>query len=176
MQSCNHFSGETMRPPQTGGSGHRVKLAGLVMAPLRHVGRPRTTLRLKYCGSPVSGSPGPLLMQSKTSSLICIRGRLSDISHSRPIRKVLGFGRWALARRMERREFITLLGGAAAALPLAARAQQPAARVHRIGYLAIASPEQQVHLSRAFEGGLRSLGYRIGENVVIEYRYAYGQL
>src|SRR5437762_7544904 len=76
---------------------------------------------------------------------------------------------------MRRRKFLTLLGGAAS-LPLATHAQQPGGRVYRVGYLAIASREQQVHLSRAFEGGLRSLGYRIGENVVIEYRYANGQL
>jgi putative tryptophan/tyrosine transport system substrate-binding protein len=73
---------------------------------------------------------------------------------------------------MKRREFITLLGGTAATWPLAARAQQPAGRVYRVGYLAISSREQQLHLTKAFEEGLRSLGYRIGENVVIEYRFA----
>ena len=81
---------------------------------------------------------------------------------------------------MKRREFIALLGGTAATpaflWPLAARAQQPAGRVYRVGYLAIASREQQLHLSKAFEEGLRSLGYRVGENVVIEYRFANGQL
>jgi len=75
---------------------------------------------------------------------------------------------------MRRREFITLFGGTAATLPLATQAQQEP-RVYRVGYLAIASREQQVHLSEAFEAGLRSLGYHIGENVVIEYRYANGQ-
>ncbi len=78
---------------------------------------------------------------------------------------------------MKRREFITLLGGGAAATwPLAVRAQQPPGRVYRVGYLAVASREQQIHLSKAFEEGLRSLGYRVGENVVIEYRFANGQL
>src|SRR5229473_178667 len=77
---------------------------------------------------------------------------------------------------MKRRAFITLLGGAAASVPLAARAQQPVGRVYRVGYLAIASREQQLHLIRAFEEGLRSLGYRVGENVVIEYRFADGEL
>jgi putative ABC transport system substrate-binding protein len=77
---------------------------------------------------------------------------------------------------MKRREFITLLGGAATTWPLAARAQQPAGRVYRIGYLTIASREQQLHLIRAFEEGLRSLGYRVGENVVIEYRFANGEM
>jgi len=76
---------------------------------------------------------------------------------------------------MRRRNFIALLGGAAT-WPLAVGAQQPAGRVYRVGYLAFASREQQIHLSKAFEEGLRSLGYRVGENVVIEYRFANGQL
>ena len=77
---------------------------------------------------------------------------------------------------MKRRAFITLLGGAATVWPLAVRAQQPAGRVYRVGYLTIASREQQLHLIKAFEEGLRSLGYRVGENVVIEYRFANGQM
>ncbi len=76
---------------------------------------------------------------------------------------------------MRRRTFITLLGGAAASWPLAVRAQQ-AGRVYRIGWLTIASREQQLHLIKAFEEGLRSLGYRVGENVVIEYRFANGEM
>src|SRR6266850_5186501 len=75
---------------------------------------------------------------------------------------------------MKRREFITLLGGATA-WPLAARAQQPAGRVYRVGYLGIPSREQMpLHLTRALEEGLSSLGYRVGENVAIEYRFANG--
>ena len=77
---------------------------------------------------------------------------------------------------MRRREIITLLGGAAAAWPLAARAQQPAGRVYRIGYQSIALREQTLHYIKAFEDGLRSLGYRVGENVAIEYRFADGQM
>src|SRR5712691_8602823 len=76
---------------------------------------------------------------------------------------------------MQRREFITLFGAAAATWPLAARSQQPGGRVYRVGYLAIASQKQQLHLIKAFEEGLRSLGYRVGENVVIEYRLADGK-
>src|SRR5215211_4168839 len=77
---------------------------------------------------------------------------------------------------MRRREFITLLGGTAASAPFAARAQQPAGRVYRVGYFAIASRERSLHLMKAFEQGLRSLGYRVGENVVIEYRFADGDM
>ncbi len=76
---------------------------------------------------------------------------------------------------MQRRELITLIGGAAA-WPLAALAQQPAGRVYRIGSLTISSREQTHHLFAAFEEGLRSLGYRVGENVATEYRFADGKL
>jgi len=77
---------------------------------------------------------------------------------------------------MKRDEFIALFGGTAATWPLAARAQQPAGRVYRVGYLTVASRQQQLHLIKAFEEGLRSLGYRVGENVVIEYRFADGEM
>ena len=76
---------------------------------------------------------------------------------------------------MRRREFITLLGSAAS-FPLAVRAQQPAGRVYRIGYQAITPREQTLHYIKAFEDGLRSLGNRVGENVVIEYRFANGEM
>jgi putative ABC transport system substrate-binding protein len=76
---------------------------------------------------------------------------------------------------MRRREFLELIGGAAAAWPLSARAQQPAGRVYRVGYLATGSQEQQPGLIKAFVEGLRSVGYRVGENVVIEYRFADGE-
>jgi putative ABC transport system substrate-binding protein len=77
---------------------------------------------------------------------------------------------------MKRREFITLLGGTAATWPLAARAQQPAGRVYRVGYFGITSRERSLHLMKAFEEGLRKLGYRVGENVIIEYRFANGEM
>ncbi len=77
---------------------------------------------------------------------------------------------------MRRREFITLLSGVASIWPLAARGQQPAGRVYRVGYFAMTSRERSLHLINAFEEGLRSLGYRIGENVVIEYRFADGEM
>ncbi|MBR0956144.1 ABC transporter substrate-binding protein [Bradyrhizobium japonicum] len=69
-----------------------------------------------------------------------------------------------------------LIGGAAATWPLGARAQQPARRRYRVGYLASASREQTLRNVRAFEAGLRSHGYRAGENVVIEYRFADGDM
>ena len=77
---------------------------------------------------------------------------------------------------MRRREFITLLGGTGATWPLAARAQQPAGRVYRVGYLSIASRERSLRFVEAFEDGLRRLGYRVGETVIFEYRFADGQM
>jgi len=75
---------------------------------------------------------------------------------------------------MRRREFITLLGGAAAAWPLAALAQQTG-KVFRIGFLGPSSPALERHLVDALRQKLRELGHVEGENLVIDYRWAEGQ-
>src|SRR5262249_21711985 len=76
-------------------------------------------------------------------------------------------------RMSSRRAFIRLLGGAAVAWPLAARAQQPAMPV--VGYLSARSPEDTTHLMEAFRRGLKGTGFIDGQTVTVEYRWALGQ-
>src|ERR1700741_456245 len=78
---------------------------------------------------------------------------------------------------MKRREFIAFLGGAAAAWPLAARAQQPE-RMRRIGVLmsAVEGDQRGLESITAVAQGLAELGWTVGRNVRIEYRWGAGDL
>jgi putative ABC transport system substrate-binding protein len=74
---------------------------------------------------------------------------------------------------MRRRAFITLLGGASVAWPLAARAQQPTMPV--VGFLSIASPAPFAHLVAGLRRGLQDAGFVEGRDIAVEYRWAEGR-
>ena len=75
---------------------------------------------------------------------------------------------------MRRREFITLVGGGAAAWPFTARSQQ-AERMPVIGFMSARSPQDSEYLVEAFRLGLKDGGFVEGQNVTVEYRWAQGE-
>src|SRR5262249_28105181 len=79
-----------------------------------------------------------------------------------------------VSAKIKRRDFVSLLSGAAVTWPLAARAQQSA--VPGVGFIRAPCPDGSAKLVEAFRRGLGEVGYIEGRNVVIEYRYAQGQI
>jgi putative tryptophan/tyrosine transport system substrate-binding protein len=75
---------------------------------------------------------------------------------------------------MHRREFIALIGGSVAGLPLSVRAQLASTKTFKVGYLGLESVDGLQGRTEAFRTGLRELGYQEGKDIVIEYRWADG--
>ena len=113
----------------------------------------------------------PVLQPTKFELVINLRDR----QDARPRRIAATAGHRRRGDRMKRREFITLLGGAAAAWPLEARAQQ-AGSIPRIGILWPGASLPAPPRMESFRQGLRELGFIDGQNVAIELRYAQGGL
>src|SRR5579863_8308845 len=131
--------------------------------------RPSSTLP-----TPAVGCSRPTRKQTE-AELPSRQARLgSDSRHTPAWRDMLGFHRLAssLGAKMRRRDFIGLVGGAAAAWPVTARAQQ---RLPVIGWLSDRNPETDAPGLPAFRQGLGEQGFVVGQNIAVEYRFADGQ-
>src|SRR5215467_7658132 len=110
---------------------------------------------------------------SNADNQVRVGDQFEDREGTRPRRTARPNGRCRRGDRVNRRDFITLLGGAAA-WPLAARAQQPGA-VSVVGFLSSASPEPFEQFVAALRRGLNQSGYIEGRNLAIEFRWAENQ-
>ena len=131
--------------------------------------------------APPGGSvvhPSPLLGVKRTCDLLAEYPLLTQSGHWGPI-SVCWFDLirspvMSLGGAMRRREFITILGGAAVLWPLSARAQN-AGKIPRIGFLGNSTAAMETNLIGPFRDGLRQFGYEEGRNLIIEFRWAEGK-
>src|ERR1700756_4163583 len=106
-------------------------------------------------------------------AIAVIHPRWEPYAGKPPVRFCAGGAMKIASLPLQRREFITLLGGAAAVWPLAVRAQQPTLPV--IGYLGTTTADDFASRLAAFREGLKQVGYIEGQNVAIEYRWPEGR-
>jgi len=100
--------------------------------------------------------------------------RARDLFRPRLRRKLSGSSQWRFKLGVAGRRKLIVATGVALMIPLAAVAQS-ASKIYRIGYIQTASEAEQAHLTKAFEDGLRALGYVEGRNTVFERRFASGK-
>src|SRR5262245_53714777 len=151
-------------------SAHRLTTVALLGRPLLFAAQPLSGAN-RTLSAPdviVAGGAAPTrALQQATQTIPRASGRDGGSVMTQPPSPLT----MLFSRHTKRREFMTLLGGAAVAWPIAARAQQPGERMRRIGILA----DERWPPIDSLKQGLRNLGYVEGQNLEVVYRFAAGQ-